>query len=68
MLKFIKYLLLFLVQFGIFVALYRGSVWLYKLTHVTTPFYDIFTNYSTIILPILVSALFTYYRYLMEEK
>lgn len=68
MLKFIKYLLLFFVQFGIFVALYRGAVWFYKLTHVTTPFYDTFTNYSTIILPILVSALFTYYRYLMEEK
>lgn len=67
MLKFIKYLLLFIVHFGIFVALYKGAVWFYKLTHVTTPFYDTFTNYSTIIMPALVAALFTYLRYL-EEK
>lgn len=67
MLKFIKYLLLFLIQFGILVALYRGSVWLYKLTHVTTPFYDVLTNYSTIIIPGLVAALLTYSRYLGEE-
>lgn len=67
MLKFIKYLLLFIVQFGIFVALYRGSVWLYKLTHVTTAFYDTLTNYSTIIIPGITALLFTYYRYLKEE-